>query len=434
MQKVLAYMMVSVVVSMYLFPFGLTFLPDFINTKNILALVGIPLLGYDALKSRNLRLPTSVLGGIGFAFLFSLVCLLSVDLNQTFDYSYATYFVSFFVWLFGAYTVSVSIRLAHGKANFKRLVYYLAFVCMMQCILALMIDRMPAFQQLVDTYIDQGQEFLMEVDRLYGIGASLDNAGVRFSVVLVLIAALLVKDAQVRDNRVTMSLLLLAFFIVALIGNMISRTTIVGVGFALFFLVQATGIFRFVLQPKFFKLHLVFGSIVAVGSVIAVFFYNTDPEFHAHIRFAFEGFFNWVERGEWRTDSTDKLNRTMWVWPSDTKTWIIGSGLFDDWIYGTDIGYCRFILYCGLVGFSIYAAFFAYNAIVFGKKNPAYIDLFFFLLVITFVIWIKVATDIFTFYALFYCLDYFASPVAVEKRNEETALSYENNLQHQRYV
>ena len=45
------------------------------------------------------------------------------------------------------------------------------------------------------------------------------------------------------------------------------------------------------------------------------------------MRFAFEGFFNWVEKGEWSTSSTEKLNREMWIWPNDQRTWLIGSGL-----------------------------------------------------------------------------------------------------------
>ena len=95
----------------------------------------------------------------------------------------------------------------------------------------------------------------------------------------------------------------------------------------------------------------------------------------------------------------------MWVWPKDTRSWIIGTGLFDDWVYGTDIGYCRFTLYCGLVGMVLFSIFFIYNgiAINFSLKHVGLLSLF--LIALTFIIWLKVSTDIFFIYALLFCLD-----------------------------
>src|SRR5690606_4428155 len=107
------------------------------------------------------------------------------------------------------------------------------------------------------------------------------------------------------------------------------------------YIVQGTGIFSLVFKIKNGKFYLVFIGLLCAIIFIGMYLYQTDVYFKDQIRFAFEGFFNFVEKGEWRTDSTDKLNRTMWVWPENTKTWIIGTGLFDNWVYGTDIGYCR---------------------------------------------------------------------------------------------
>ena len=78
-----------------------------------------------------------------------------------------------------------------------------------------MIDRIPAFRMLVDSYIDQGQEFYQEVGRLYGIGAALDPAGVRFSVVLILIAYLLCEDDVIRQDRKKITGFLVCFFIIS---------------------------------------------------------------------------------------------------------------------------------------------------------------------------------------------------------------------------
>lgn len=77
----------------------------------------------------------------------------------------------------------------------------------------MMIDNIPAFQQLVDSVVLQGQDFFQEVDRLYGIGAALDPAGVRFSLILVMIAGLLANDEDIRQNNIAIAMLLIAFLL-----------------------------------------------------------------------------------------------------------------------------------------------------------------------------------------------------------------------------
>src|SRR5690606_33378832 len=245
-----------------------------------------------------------------------------------------------------------------------------------------------------DSYVSQGQEFFDEVERLYGIGAALDPAGVRFTIVLLMITAVLNNDEKVRNNAWSISLLLISFFFIAIIGNAISRTTILGLGASLGYLLFGSSVFRKAIKQYSGKLSLWFGLFLAVAIGISIYLYNTNIEFYDQMRFAFEGFFTYVEKGAWSTDSTDKLNREMWVCLEDQMTWLIGSGLFDNFVYGTDIGYCRFILYSGLIGFSVFALLFVVNALVFMKRHPEYWMFFLILLVLTFIIWFKVATDI----------------------------------------
>ena len=71
----------------------------------------------------------------------------------------------------------------------------------------------------------------------------------------------------------------------------------------------------------------------------------------------------------------------MWRWPEDDKTWIIGSGWYGGFVYSTDIGYCRLILYSGLIGFVTFASSFVYYAYYFARKYPRYFWLFLFYLV-----------------------------------------------------
>ncbi|KEQ28188.1 hypothetical protein N180_00695 [Pedobacter antarcticus 4BY] len=427
MGRILKILGIGLVVSLFYFSFGVTFLPPNINTKMIIALFGMLTAVYHAIQNRSVKISRPLLGAIGFVVLFSIICFVSSDYNHTDDLSYATYFVSFAVWIFAAYAVCTLIKWGHGVINLTLLTFYLAGVCFTQCALALLIDSIPAFQQWVNQYIDQGQDFLLEVNRLYGIGASLDNAGVRFSIVLIMMAGILSKEQAIRTSSWSIIVLLTGFFTIIIIGNMISRTTSTGAGLAILYLMWNTGIVRMIIKPNFFKFHLIFGFMLILALLITTYFYQSDSIFQGQIRFAFEGFFNWIEYGEWRTGSTDKLNNNMWVWPTDLKTWIIGTGLFDNWVFGTDIGYCRLIMYSGLVGFSVFSLFFIYNAAVFARKYRQYSHMFFLFFVLTFVVWIKVSTDIFLIYALFYCMD-------ILRNNKTLNQQDENRLLHTRYI
>lgn len=404
MIHLLAMLFASVIVSGYYFSFEFTFLPG-INTKMMLAAIGILLVVYRGCREHTINITKEFMGAAGLAFIFSFVCFIAIDYNHTDDYSYVTYFTSFFTWLGGAYTVCALIRTIHGTASLRLLTGYLAFVCAIQCILAQLIDRIPAFQIFVDTYINQGQVFMQEVDRLYGIGAALDLAGVRFAIVLLLIAYLLCEDEGIRQNRKKITGFLVCFFLISIWGNMISRTTSVGMIMGFIYIIYSTGIFRLIIRVRNFRFYSILGVLLVIFVVLGTYLYKTDESFYSNIRFAFEGFFNWVETGEWSTDSTDKLSSVMWVWPQDFKSWVIGTGLFGNYIYSTDIGYCRFVLYCGVTGFGIFILFFIYNAWVFSRKYPSCRLLSLALLSLSFIIWVKVATDLFLIYALFYCLD-----------------------------
>lgn len=81
----------------------------------------------------------------------------------------------------------------------------MTFTCVLQCTLALLIDNVDSVKILVDQYISQAtiaeNEFLNEVKRLYGIGAALDPAGTRFSIVLLAIATVLANDISGTKNN-----------------------------------------------------------------------------------------------------------------------------------------------------------------------------------------------------------------------------------------
>ena len=373
----------------------------------ILAALGLVWFLFDSWRQgRGLPFTPLMIGGAIFAGVYSIINLASVEINATDDYSYANYLTTFFVWIFSFYPAMAILRLEYGVVTFTRVAYYFAGVTVFQCVSALLIDNIPEVDEWVkfivyDVYEDSGT--MAGIERLFCFSTSLDSGGVRFALVLVLIAGCLASDKQLRATTGKVAYLLLSFFIILGIGSMVSRTTFTG---------AMVGILIYILQTSFSareeatkssKIMPIFFSTALLVSGIGIYLYNTDPYYFQLIRFAFEGFFNLVEKGEFTTSSTEVLN-SMWLWPKDTQSWIIGTGLYGHFLYGTDIGYCRLILYSGLTGFVTFALSFVFYAYMLGTKYRPYRWMFIALCAMSFIIWVKVSTDILMIYAFMFWL------------------------------
>lgn len=391
-------------VSFFMFPVGLFFLPEQVNTKMIVAVGGVVTFAIECLRGRSVFVSKPVMFSALLAIIFSIWCFFSVTVNGTDDTTYSRYWLSFATWLGGAYGVCWLIRETEGKLNLEKLTFYLALVCLLQCILAEVIDNSPAFQRTIDSIFIQGQEFYHHVKRLYGIGASLDVAGVRFSAVLVLMAHQMSAYGKAIDNPKLTVFYFVSFAVILIIGSIIARTTWAGAALGLVYMgISYLRVDKGTITSRQTYFWLVLIGVIVATTVISTWLYNTNAEFRHNLRFGFEGFFNWAESGTFRTDSTDKLNGNMWIWPSDPRTWAIGTGIFGDFAFGTDIGYCRFTLFCGLTGLILFSVFFIYNGLVLVRLFPDSVYVALLLIALTFIIWLKVATDIFFIFALLLC-------------------------------
>jgi hypothetical protein len=170
--------------------------------------------------------------------------------------------------------------------------------------------------------------------------------------------------------------------------------------------------------------------VLAVALPIIIHLYDNNPVVREDIRFAFEGFFSLAEKGEWDVHSNNRLME-MYVFPDNAKTWIIGDGYFDGpsntdpyyvgptmtgFYMWTDVGYLRFIFYFGLIGLAAFMFFFVKCGQVCAHKFRNYALLFWLLMLLNFIIWFKVSTDIFVVFALFLCI------------SQEDNDSYENSI------
>lgn len=406
----------GVMVSFYFFPIEFTFLPG-INTKMAMAGFGLVILIVQLARQRRPHVDEGIFRFSLIAILVSFIGLLAVTYNETHDYTYATYIVSMWVWLSGAYVVVTFMRALHGYISVELVCNYLIAVCTAQCISALMIDSIPAFKTFIETYVSGfgfvDTSLMNKSHRLYGIGAGVDVAGLRFSTVLCAIAYITSRIASTtRKNYIW--IYLVCFVIIGLVGNMIARTTTVGVGLALLYWVYT--LFKQSRNGKEEKSHL-WGwliGVILVALLIIVPLYNTNPNFRANTRFAFEGFFSLAEKGKWEVHSNNIL-MDMYVFPDNLKTWIIGDGymksprndpyytgeIVGGYYMGTDVGYLRFIFYFGIFGLMSFIAFFIAITQSCMQKFPAQSMLFLLFLAVNMAGWFKVSTDVFLVFAPF---------------------------------
>ena len=381
----------------------------------IMAAIGAALLVIDKIKGKEPVFSRDFLILSMICAAISVWSLLVTLLNDTADYTFARYIVSVWVWLGAAYTIVRLIQAVHKDVSVELIGHYLIAVCTVQCLLAYAMTMWPAVGEFVDGMMGEGESFMSATEnRMHGLGAALDPAGLRFSAVLVILAFLMGR-LDFDEHPWKGILYLLSFTVILVAGNMIARTTTVGGIIAIF-------LYIILKWPK--NQTLVFGrawTIVGGGifllTIITVWLYRVDPAFRENLRFGFEGFFSLVEKGRWEVRSNNIL-KGMVVWPESLKTWVIGDGFFDSpedlpdqfgQVFGgfymkTDIGYLRYIFYFGVIGLMGILLAFCQMTAVCVRSSKEYVLLFVAFLVINLIGWFKVSSDIIMVYAPFLIL------------------------------
>ena len=416
--KVILYILCTAVTSMFFFPFEFRALPG-MNTKKLMAAAAMGILLFQMIKKRNLTASKHFIYLSILAGLVSFCGILSVTYNSTEDYTYATYISSCWVWWGAAYTACQAIKWVHGRITWIHIINYLTAVCVFQCFMALAMDQNKHLKQFVNSIVLQEDlVFKGGVHRLYGIGAALDVAGSRFAAVLIMIIFMLA-TSRLQKRWYEYMLYMAAIVFITIGGNIIARTTMLGliIGFAFLGIVtirQTTNIGR-----NYIRLWKWFFGILLIAIPLAVFNYNNDAKFRKNMRFGFEGFFNYFEKGKFTYDSNETL-KNMYVLPDNTKTWVIGDGYFNNpamidpyytgeitegFYKNTDVGYLRFIYYFGMIGLFMFSFFFIEVGRTCMRRFPEWRVMFLMLLLLHFAVWAKVSTDIFLCFAPFLCLN-----------------------------
>lgn len=434
MMKLLKLLVGFLTVDAFFFSTTLTFTYG-VNTKMMLAVVGLLFLAFDIARNRAFLVSRELMVTTAIAVLVSMCAFASTIYNNTVDDSYVTYFMSMWVWFSAAYAVVRILRAIHGKIDIDTVAAYIIVVSLCQGLLAVWADTYMPAKDFINRFVP-GMGWVDRVDRLYGFGqtACLDTGGLRFSIALVLCAYSIPRLVD-KDKVGLVPVYFFAFLIISITGNMVARTATVGMLLGLVYLILKSGLLSVQLGMKRIRALIWVAVVLVVVALGATVLYNTDANFHENMRFGFEGFFSLFEKGEWDVSSNNKL-KTMYVFPDNVKTWIIGDGYFnnpsydknylgeytDGYYMNTDVGYLRFLFYFGLLGLLSFVWLIVYSAkVCFQKFNDAKL-LSLILLALSFAIWLKVATDCFFIFAVLMSVAYVRDILPATEMSEEENL------------
>lgn len=389
--------------SFFLFPFN-PFGAQ-VNTKMILAVLGAAAFMLDKLNKREIAISKGFLVLMIISGVISVWAYFVTSIRNTSDYSYATYFISVIVWISAAFFVVWLIRQIHQTANLRLVSMYMVGVCVFQSLLAYGMTLDPELKSFIDSLLGGSYGAMGIIDgRLYGLGAALDPAGLRFAAVLILCADLSART-DYYEKPWTGLFIFMAFIIISVFGNMISRTTTVGMVIGIVYLI-AYDLFKEDRRKSTGYFRVIFPAILAIV-LFSVWQYNVNEEFQKNLRFGFEGFFSLVEKGRWEVYSNEVL-KTLVVWPENLMTWIIGDGYFmspldnpdrfgqvyTGYYMHTDIGYLRFIFYFGVPGLLGMVLLFAQMTYICAGAFDEHKWMFIVLFAVNCIGWVKVSSDL----------------------------------------
>jgi len=403
----------AIAVELYFFPLQTYGMP--MNSKTIFAALGVVVAGVETARKGFGVIRTDLILLTGFALLVSLCCYASLTINATSDSTYLTYVVSMWVWLSAGYFTIWIVEWCLGTVSIRILTYLLISVCLFECATALAVDMNSTVHGWVNSITNH--KWVESVNRMHGLSAELDTAGIHFSVALIMVSYIICEIKEHSSSWFT-AVLWLSFIVITVIGNMIARTTLAGVSIGLAYLLLKSIPWNSRLTPGQIKTWRVLLITLLIALPVLVYYYNNNARIHSNLRFAFEGFFSLVEKGKWDVASNNTL-KNMVVWPDNAHTWLIGDGYivnpkYDPYYVGevtrgyykdTDIGYLRFIFYFGTIGLAAFTTFILMSARACIIRLPRYRMMILLLVFLNFVVWLKVSTDLFFIFALLFSVD-----------------------------
>lgn len=344
---------------LYIFNISFVPLPYFLRTRLIMGAFGIVLALFVTRPSDLSKSIAYLIGGLA---LLVLPSALTTAVNGVFDGWFIQYAGQQVFHLFGAYLLVVlSLRYFRGF-SLDSLFRFVVYAVAVNNVLALVMFFSPALLELVMSVQNHDmlaasklEEYIEMNFRFYGMGIHTFFMGGLISGFTLLLLAYLIRKER---SGIRVSWLSGLFVLISITGLFIARTTLVGMGLGI----------AYILWPERWSLDLSASAlgrnmrfvgmllVVAVSGIALLNYVFPEAWDTDVIGHALELYISLNSGGEVATVSTDHL-QTMYVWPDNFRTWLIGDGQFntaDGFYMDTDVGYLRMIYYFGIVGMVIF--------------------------------------------------------------------------------
>lgn len=162
MIKVIGVLIALILTDLFIFPFEPAFLPG-TNVKTVMAGLSLPCIAFLLAKKGGSVINSDIITIFLFSLPITLFSWLSNVYNNTYDYSFNTYFVSIFVWMGAAFMVVSLINAVHQNLSVQLVANYLIGVCVLQCALSQYMVYNPAAMNFVHELMAEGGEAYMVI-------------------------------------------------------------------------------------------------------------------------------------------------------------------------------------------------------------------------------------------------------------------------------
>lgn len=335
-----------------IYPLKFVFFP-YLSSRVLMGLLGLA----PFFKKNTQRILNGKSNNIyGILIAITLMSLIALLINGTADTTFVTFPITV-ILIFSACNFTLSlIKRMTGSVTVEKVIYYFVWAVNIQMFFVVLFLAVPSLKDVLQGILTEELRELPEERttilsfRVTGFGAAYFGAGVVNSI-----AVLLSVYQIVRKNFKDCRFYYLSLILIFIVGNALSRTTLVGFIIAFTYLVFA--------YPKgFIRSFIKTSPLIVILLVFAIPKINLSDDMEQQARFAFEIFYNYFEEGSLETGSSNDLLNSYSIQPTGLKTWIIGDGRFvgntgETTYMETDSGFMRLIFYFGVIGLFLMVLF-----------------------------------------------------------------------------
>lgn len=406
--------MLQIIVFLYIYNILFAGFPNGFGTRQIFGFCGVFKFLIEVYKKiyfrHNLNVNKNLIKLLLIILLLGIVSLFTNLLNNTDERVFLRYPLSFVSVIFSAYFVISFLKNIYEEISIIKISEYFVRAVFIQVIIACSMFFIPSLKEILLS-IQSSAEFDENIVervaelRIIGFGSMFFGSGVINGYALILIP-FLIRTSKMNNRG--LFFYTFNFLLIFVVGMMMARTTMIGsiLGFVLFF--SPLSIKRISFSKKIPRFFFFLFSVPSAIIIYISFLSNEIKDKISNLaNFGFELFINYVD-GNGLTSSSSEDLKSMYIWPSELKTYLIGDGYFIDpdnpsfYYMGSDVGYIRLIYYFGIIGMIIYLLVCLYPLIVAYKiyQNKLFKILFvlsgFYLIVLN----LKGFTDVFFIFIL----------------------------------